>query len=49
MTLLDNGWTDEQTQGLLHSLNLDGGTLQTHGKREVPASRVHMCAVAMGQ
>lgn len=26
MTLLDNGWTDEQTQGLLHSLNLDGGT-----------------------
>ena len=26
MTLLDNGWTDEQAQGLLHSLNLDGGT-----------------------
>ena len=26
MTLLDTGWTDEQTQGLLHSLNLDGGT-----------------------
>jgi hypothetical protein len=29
MTLLDNGWTDEQTQGLLHSLNLDGGTPKT--------------------
>jgi len=26
MTLLDNGWTDEQSQGLLRSLNLDGGT-----------------------
>ena len=26
MALLDNGWTDEQAQGLLHSLNLDGGT-----------------------
>jgi hypothetical protein len=26
MTLLDNGWTEEQTQGLLHSLKLDGGT-----------------------
>jgi hypothetical protein len=26
MALLDNGWADEQTQGLLHSLNLDGGT-----------------------
>ena len=26
MTLLDTGWTDEQTQGLLHSLNLHGGT-----------------------
>ena len=26
MTLLDNGWTDEQAQGLLQSLNLDGGT-----------------------
>ena len=26
MTLLDNGWTEEQAQGLLDSLNLDGGT-----------------------
>ena len=26
MTLLDNGWTEEQAQGLLQSLNLDGGT-----------------------
>jgi hypothetical protein len=26
MTLLDDGWTEEQAQGLLQSLNLDGGT-----------------------
>ena len=26
MTLLDNGWTEEQAHGLLQSLNLDGGT-----------------------
>jgi len=26
MTLLDNGWTEEQAQGLLDSLNLYGGT-----------------------
>ena len=26
MTLLDNGWTEEQAQGLLDSLNLEGGT-----------------------
>jgi hypothetical protein len=26
VALLDDGWTDEQAQGLLHSLNLDGGT-----------------------
>jgi len=26
MTLLDNGWTEEQAQGLIESLNLDGGT-----------------------
>ena len=26
MTLLDQDWTEEQAQGLLDSLNLDGGT-----------------------
>ena len=26
MTILDHGWTEEQAQGLLDSLNLDGGT-----------------------
>ena len=26
MALLDNGWTEEQAQGLLDSLNLEGGT-----------------------
>jgi hypothetical protein len=26
MSLPDNGWTEEQAQGLLESLNLDGGT-----------------------
>jgi Phage tail lysozyme len=26
MTLLDNGWTEEQAQGLLDSLKLNGGT-----------------------
>jgi hypothetical protein len=26
MTLLDTGWTEEQAQGLLDSLKLDGGT-----------------------
>ena len=26
MTLLDQDWTQEQAQGLLDSLNLDGGT-----------------------
>ena len=26
MNLLDNGWTEEQAQGLIESLNLDGGT-----------------------
>ena len=48
MSLPDNGWTEEQAQGLLESLNLDGGTpkWKREDARSFPA---HFAAIsAMG-